>query len=55
MKRIALITGGSRGIGFGIALQLAANGFDLAINGTRPSDSVEEALQKLKNIIKYLK
>ena len=50
MKRIALITGGSRGIGFGIALQLAANGFELAINGTRPPGSVEEVLQKLKDL-----
>ena len=50
MKRIALITGGSRGIGFGIALQLAANGFDLAINGTRLPGSVEEVLQRLKDL-----
>src|SRR6478672_419772 len=49
MKRIALITGGSRGIGFGIALQLAANGFDLAINGTRIPGDVEEVLQKLRD------
>jgi NAD(P)-dependent dehydrogenase (short-subunit alcohol dehydrogenase family) len=50
MKRIALITGGSRGIGFGIAIQLAANGFDLAINGTRFPGSVEEVIQKLKDL-----
>ena len=49
MKRVALITGGSRGIGFGIALQLAANGFDLAINGTRDATEVEEAIKKLKD------
>ena len=49
MKRVALITGGSRGIGFGIALQLAANGFDLAINGTRDAAEVEEAIKKLKD------
>jgi NAD(P)-dependent dehydrogenase (short-subunit alcohol dehydrogenase family) len=49
MKRVALITGGSRGIGFGIALQLAANGFDLAINGIRTKSDVEEATSKLKN------
>ena len=49
MKRIALITGGSRGIGFGIALQLAANGFDLAINGTRIPGDVEEVVQKLRD------
>jgi len=50
MKRIALITGGSRGIGFGIALQLAANGFDLAVNGTRLPGAAEEVLQKLKDL-----
>jgi NAD(P)-dependent dehydrogenase (short-subunit alcohol dehydrogenase family) len=49
MKRVALITGGSRGIGFGIAEQLAQNGFELAINGTRSSNEVEDAIKKLKD------
>ncbi len=48
MKRVALITGGSRGIGFGIAVKLAATGFDLAINGVRAESEVEETLRKLK-------
>ena len=48
MKRVALITGGSRGIGFGIAQQLARNGFDLAINGVRSEDQVKDAIKKLK-------
>ena len=48
MKKIALITGGSRGIGFGIAEQLAQNDFDLAINGTRSPNEVEDAIKKLK-------
>jgi 3-oxoacyl-[acyl-carrier protein] reductase len=49
MKRVALITGGSRGIGFGIAAQLAANGIDLAVNGTRLAGDVEESIRKLKD------
>ena len=49
MKRVALITGGSRGIGFGIAKQLAANGFDLAINGVRAEEEVTDVLQELRN------
>ena len=49
MKRVALITGGSRGIGFGIDSHLAAIGFDLAINGTRSFQEVEDAIEKLKS------
>ncbi len=48
MKRVALITGGSRGIGFGIAEQLARNEFDLAINGVRSEDEAKDAIKKLK-------
>lgn len=48
MKKVALITGGSRGIGYGIATQLANNGFDLAINGVRDESAVKEALQQLR-------
>jgi 3-oxoacyl-[acyl-carrier protein] reductase len=49
MKRVALITGGSRGIGFGIAEQLAQNDFNLAINGIRSSNEVEDAIKKLND------
>ncbi|GAA4466356.1 3-ketoacyl-ACP reductase [Nibrella saemangeumensis] len=48
MKKVAFVTGGSRGIGFGIAEHLAKNGFDLAINGVRPEESVTEALGQLR-------
>ncbi|MEI9918367.1 MAG: 3-ketoacyl-ACP reductase [Bacteroidota bacterium] len=41
MKKTALITGGSRGIGFGIATHLAKAGFTLAINGVRDESQVD--------------
>lgn len=43
----ALITGGSRGIGLGIAKELANAGFNLAINGVRPQRSVQSVLDEL--------
>ena len=49
MKSVALITGGSRGIGLGIAAELAKAGFDLAINGVRDEDSVGVPLDSLKS------
>lgn len=48
MSRVAFITGGSRGIGFGIARELAKNNFDLAINGIRSAAEVEDALKELR-------
>jgi NAD(P)-dependent dehydrogenase (short-subunit alcohol dehydrogenase family) len=49
MKRIALISGGSRGIGFGIAKQLATNGFNIAVNGVREEKAVTDVLEELRN------
>ena len=44
----ALITGGSRGIGLGIAVELAKARFNLAINGVRSQQSIQPILDGLK-------
>ena len=48
MKYVALITGGSRGIGLGIAHALVKEGYRVAINGVRPIQQVVETLNDLK-------
>ena len=48
MKKTALVTGGSRGIGLGIAERLVQRGFQLAINGVREESAVQDVLSKLR-------
>lgn len=48
MRNIALITGGSRGIGLGIAVELAKARFNLVINGVRKQELVQPILDGLK-------
>ncbi|WP_209403939.1 3-ketoacyl-ACP reductase [Pseudozobellia sp. WGM2] len=48
MNKNVLITGGSRGIGYGIAVELAKAGCNLAINGVRSEESVMEEMKALK-------
>ncbi len=47
MSRAALVTGGTRGIGFGIARALAQDGWDLALCGVRPEDEVHDVIAEL--------
>jgi len=47
--KTALITGGSRGIGLGIAKCLAKEGYDLAINGVRDESAVTKTLDELRS------
>jgi 3-oxoacyl-[acyl-carrier protein] reductase len=46
--KTAIVTGGSRGIGYGIADKLAKEGYRLAIFGTSPFERVQENIDYLK-------
>ena len=46
--KVALVTGGTRGIGLGIALKLADAGFTLAISGRRGPEEVQRALDQIR-------
>jgi 3-oxoacyl-[acyl-carrier protein] reductase len=56
-RRVALVTGGCRGIGLGCATALAREGWDLAVCGTRPEEAAQEALASLRSAgveVRYL-
>lgn len=50
MKQVVLVTGGSRGIGYGIVKQLAMLGFNIAINGVRSEEFVKDVIADIKNL-----
>ncbi len=45
-----LITGGTRGIGLGIAKEMGREGFNLVLNGVRDESHVTETLSELKKL-----
>ena len=47
MKKTAIITGGSRGIGFAISLALARDGFNVALAGRREESACRDNLETL--------
>ncbi len=48
MKKVALITGGTRGIGLGIAQHLALKGYSLALNGIRDENDIKPIIGDLE-------
>lgn len=46
-RPVAIVTGGSRGIGLGIAKALAADGYDIALTGIGATDHVAGVLEEL--------
>jgi len=48
MSKTALVTGGSRGIGFGIVKALLSKGYEVALNGVRGEEAVQDLLNELK-------
>ncbi len=48
-RRVALVTGGTRGIGLGISQKLAADGFNLVVNGRRQEADVKDTLDGLRS------
>jgi len=49
-RKVALVTGGSRGIGLGIATALAESGFDIAINGRREQAEISAMIRQLESL-----
>ncbi len=50
IRKVALVTGGVRGIGLGISRQLAKDGFNLIVNGRRDESETVATLNELRKL-----
>ena len=50
MKKTAIVTGGSRGIGFAIAKQLGEDGYNIVIMAKSPKDKSRENMELLESL-----
>ena len=50
MSKTAVITGGSRGIGKAIALKLASDGYDIALNYASNDEAAKAAQEEIKSL-----
>ena len=54
MDRVAVVTGGTKGIGFGIVNQLYEDGFKVACLGRSKNEQVENLIEESKGKVKFI-
>ncbi len=55
MQKVAVVSGGTRGIGLGIVKELYSEGFSVACLGRTLNDNLDEVIRNSKDKIKFIK